>query len=257
MLYADDLKENYPEPAPLWFRSKAWPAGTRFASQSLPWGRLMYSMSGFAEVATHDAIYLSTSEYAIWLPPHTEHQSLAKNDIQYVIIHIEKSFCEPFPTTTKTLRLNDIAKAIISDFSTRNIDHPASRFDKTLARALIEQLQISREFNSYLPSGNDELIKKMTTAMNEGDGIKNNLTDWARLLGLSERSLSRRFVNSVGISFNEWRGRKKMLMAVTLLHAGNSVKAISYALGYSNPSAFIAMFKKRIGRAPAEFISRR
>lgn len=88
-------------PISIWFRNKSWPAGTQFPLQALPWGKLMYSMKGLAEINIEDNIYLSTPEYAIWLPVNTEHESVAKSAIDYVILHVSPRYANPYRANRK------------------------------------------------------------------------------------------------------------------------------------------------------------
>ncbi|MFZ4832078.1 helix-turn-helix domain-containing protein [Rouxiella sp. Mn2063] len=71
---------------------------------------------------------------------------------------------------------------------------------------------------------------------------------------MSEKTLSRRFSSSTGINFNEWKSRRKILLAISLLQEGKTVKYVSASLGYNDPSAFIAMFKKRMGIPPGQLV---
>ncbi|MBH3136316.1 helix-turn-helix transcriptional regulator [Serratia marcescens] len=242
-------------PISIWFRNKSWPAGTQFPLQALPWGKLMYSMKGLAEINIEDNIYLSTPEYAIWLPVNTEHESVAKSAIDYVILHVSPPLCQSLPSKPQTLRLNKIVKAVLADFSERRIGYPHTPQDQTLVTALLEQLALSERFDSYLPLGSDDVIKIMTEKMSAASHDFNTLTQWSGMLGLSERTLSRRFLDATGISFNEWKLRSKTLMAMTLLQEGRAVKYVASTLGYHDPSAFIAMFRRQTGQSPSGFLA--
>ncbi len=45
----------------------------------------------------------------------------------------------------------------------------------------------------------------------------------------------------------------RYLLAIDALEAGLSVQQIAYDLGYSTPSAFIAMFQREAGTSPEQF----
>ncbi|MPM52561.1 hypothetical protein SDC9_99321 [bioreactor metagenome] len=55
------------------------------------------------------------------------------------------------------------------------------------------------------------------------------------------------------MSLGEWRQRLRYLRAVDALECGQSVQAISLDLGFSTPSAFIAMFQREAGLSPEQF----
>ena len=54
----------------------------------------------------------------------------------------------------------------------------------------------------------------------------------------------------LGMSFNEWRLRLRVVSALGMLDAGRPVQAVARELGYSTPSAFIAMFQRLTGESP-------
>ena len=51
----------------------------------------------------------------------------------------------------------------------------------------------------------------------------------------------------------EWRQRLRVVKAMPLLQSGETVENIAQDLGYASASAFIAMFRKRMGVTPDEY----
>jgi AraC-like DNA-binding protein len=73
----------------------------------------------------------------------------------------------------------------------------------------------------------------------------------ARASGASPRTLQRLFLDETGFGFSDWRLRLRLLHAATLLGDGASVTEAGLEAGYASTSAFIAAFKKQLGRTPA------
>jgi transcriptional regulator GlxA family with amidase domain len=79
--------------------------------------------------------------------------------------------------------------------------------------------------------------------------------DWmARSIGLSERTLKRRFQNATRLSPIVYLQKvridkaKKLLLATSL-----SVKEVAYEVGYENVSYFVRLFKGGVGQTPAQW----
>jgi AraC-like DNA-binding protein len=70
-------------------------------------------------------------------------------------------------------------------------------------------------------------------------------------MGTTERTLSRCTRDELGMSFNKRHRRQNLVAALALLDAGQPVHQVGRQLGYSNPSAFIAMFRRLTGSARA------
>jgi AraC-like DNA-binding protein len=68
--------------------------------------------------------------------------------------------------------------------------------------------------------------------------------------GVSTRTLQRLFRTDVGIDANSWRQQARLTRAVALLVHGSSVKQVALAVGYAQPSAFVAAFRRVFGLTP-------
>lgn len=77
------------------------------------------------------------------------------------------------------------------------------------------------------------------------------LEEWGREVGASGRTLARQFLAETGISFGEWRTQVRMQAAIDLLAAGGAVGAVAAAVGYRDPAAFAAVFRRHAGCTPA------
>nr|WP_228519122.1 helix-turn-helix domain-containing protein [Flavobacterium sp. LC2016-12] len=77
---------------------------------------------------------------------------------------------------------------------------------------------------------------------------------YADLSFMSTRTLSRLFIKELGMNFSDWRIRLKLLEAIKRLGEKQSIKEIALDLGYKTTSAFIFMFKKKLGKTPSNYI---
>ena len=55
------------------------------------------------------------------------------------------------------------------------------------------------------------------------------------------------------MSFGAWRRQLRLLRALERLAAGEPVTTVALALGYDSTSAFIAMFRRNLGRTPGSY----
>ena len=72
--------------------------------------------------------------------------------------------------------------------------------------------------------------------------------------GASVRTIQRVFRREVGSDFEFWRRQVRLMKAVELLVSGRSVKEVSFALGYRQPTAFVEMFRGVLGTTPRAWI---
>ena len=80
-----------------------------------------------------------------------------------------------------------------------------------------------------------------------------SLADWASSVHTTERTLMRRSLTCLGMTLAEWRQRLRVVKAMAMLEEGLRVEHVALDLGYASTSAFIAMFRKRMGSTPEEY----
>ncbi|MDE2429781.1 MAG: helix-turn-helix transcriptional regulator [Burkholderiales bacterium] len=80
-----------------------------------------------------------------------------------------------------------------------------------------------------------------------------SVDDWASLLGMSRRSISRHFRAETGMSLVEWRQVARLQCGLEMLTAGLPVTTVAISLGYDSVSSFISLFRKLTGTTPARF----
>lgn len=79
------------------------------------------------------------------------------------------------------------------------------------------------------------------------------LAELASLCNLSTRQLTRGFKVSRGFSIGDYIEQRRMENAKRQLMAGESVKAIAFAMGFSSPSSFAFAFRRSVGISPSQF----
>jgi AraC family transcriptional regulator len=82
------------------------------------------------------------------------------------------------------------------------------------------------------------------------------LAEMAALCNLSVRQLTRGFRASRGRSIGDYVAQSRIDHAKRLLATEQSVKSISYSLGFASPSSFSFAFRRATGETPREFRQR-
>ncbi len=237
-------------PAPLSFRTENYEAGGEFASRRQPWCKVGYAVTGVMEACVEGRRFLCPPHYATWIPADALHRCYNRQNVKFVSIYINQDLCVGMPETACTLALSPLIKAILADFAARRITVPKTEDDIRLALVLVDQLLKAPRRESYLPVSDDDLLRPIIDALLKKPGDRRSLAEWARTLQTTERTLSRRFQSDLGIPFNEWRQRSKLVASLSLIEKGKSIQETANDLGYSSPSAFIAMFRRQTGVSP-------
>jgi methylphosphotriester-DNA--protein-cysteine methyltransferase len=67
--------------------------------------------------------------------------------------------------------------------------------------------------------------------------------------------MQRLFLHEVGMDFQTWRRQARLVGAIESLVSGSSVKEAAFAMGYRQPSTFVAMFRRVMGVTPRNWIA--
>jgi AraC-like DNA-binding protein len=78
--------------------------------------------------------------------------------------------------------------------------------------------------------------------------------EWGRELGMSGRTLARRFEEGLGMSLRSWRRRLRLFKAIELLGGGFGVTQTAMELGYGSTSAFVYAFRTGMGCSPQAYM---
>jgi AraC-like DNA-binding protein len=126
-----------------------------------------------------------------------------------------------------------------------------------LSDLILNELKIATRLPIRIVMPSDKRLKSLCEKLLDEPGARLTLSDWAKRVGASERTLTRLFNREIGITFNQWRQNVRLSHAASLIALGLSLSRIAVELGYTSQSAFSAMFKKSFGQSPSEFFAKR
>lgn len=240
-------------PSPIMFRSAHVPAGGLYPQHQHAWGEFVYSFSGIMEVKLADHHYLAPPQYGVWLPPQVVHVGLNRFAAHHGSLYLSPQVAQALPTHPCALTVSPLVRALLDHLRQQAAPAPASAQDGRLLQVLVDLLAQAPCAGSYLPSSDDAALGALLRELEANPADNRGLTALAQAAHTTERTLMRRCQRDLGMSLNEWRQRLRVVKAMTLLDAGQTVETIALDLGYSGASAFIAMFKRLMGATPDEY----
>jgi len=138
-------------PSPVYFRYSDFAPDTECTPHQHVWGSLDYSASGVMRMEVAGNRFMSPPQYAVWIPPNTEHSSYNAQAIVYRSVGLSPQLCEQLPQQPCTLAISEILKAILGDFAQRDVNIPHSDADIRLAQVLVDQLKQAPIHDCFLP----------------------------------------------------------------------------------------------------------
>jgi AraC-like DNA-binding protein len=119
---------------------------------------------------------------------------------------------------------------------------------------IIDQLRQASPLPSALPWPRGEALNQLCEALYADPADARSSEAWARELGMSDRTLARRFEEDVGMSLRSWRRRMRLFKAIEMLGGGTDVTRTALDLGYGSSSAFVYAFRTAMGQSPQAYM---
>jgi len=215
-------------------------------------GQLLGALRGLLSVGVDNQQWVVPAIHAVWIPPHRTHALRSHGAYAGWSVYIEEAACAPLPAEPCTVRTSALLREAVrraASWRSAVLDAPQLR----VAGVIVDEiLSLPRE-RLGLPMPRDARLQRIAQALTDDLADNRRLEQWAQWAALSPRTLSRRFVDETGFSFAEWRQQARLLRALEMLAADLPVTTVALELGYDNVSAFIAMFKRALGRTPSRY----
>ena len=215
------------------------------------WGQLVYAATGVMRVKAAGQLWLVPPARALWAPAGLEHEISARGDFAMRTLYISPRLAAGLPDACVGLDVPPLLRELIVHIVGLGMLSEGDPDHEALAKVAVGLLKSPRPLPSSLPWPRDPRALAAAERLLAEPSDPADLAALARASGASARTLQRLFLDETGFGFSEWRQRLRLLHAATLLGAGASVTEAGLEAGYASTSAFIAAFKKQLGRTPA------
>ena len=218
--------------------------------------QLLYAVKGVMRVTTANGVWVVPSQRAVWIPPDISHHVQAQGTpLSLRSLYIRRDALSALPDSCCVVTVSPLLRELIIETMQLPDDPPAGSAEARLIAVLLDRIEGLPVAPLYLPMANDRRTRRIVEALLDDPADIRTLQDWSRELAASERTLARIFTRETGMTFGQWRQQVKLLAALTRLAQGASVTEVAFDLGYASQSAFIAMFRKALGKTPGRYFS--
>lgn len=218
--------------------------------------QIEYAVSGIVEVETAAGHYLLPPHQAAWLPAGLRHQATLGTAVRTVAVLFDPALVSNAGDRARILAVSPLIRemmiyALRWPIARRQTDEVADGFFRTLAHLVAEALD--HEAPLSLPTCADPLVNAAAAYTREHLATA-TAADVAHAVGLSERTLRRRFAAQLGLPWRAYLLRARLLRAMALLaEPGPSVLDVAVTVGFDNASAFARAFTQHAGETPSAY----
>ena len=215
-------------------------------------GQLNYVGRGTMRLTTPTAAWVIPRQRIVWIPPGHPHSVRCHGLSGSWKIMTPRSFGRFLPKAAAVLRTSNLLVAALDAL-------PVERdsISPVKLRLLIDviklELQSAKSESLGVTLPRTRQLGRLVDTLLEHPEDPRGIDEWAKAVGMSRRTFTRKFIAETGSTFGQWRTALLLGKALDLLSEGSSVSETAMELGYSGPSAFVEAFRKRFGIPPGQF----
>lgn len=210
-----------------------------------------YALEGVAEVETRDARYLLPPRQAMWIPARCEHRTTLRG-VHSIAVFFDPTVVPDVDARARVIAVPPVLREMMRyatrwPIADRGSDAAADTFFAALAALTVDCL--ADEVPLALPTSSDPTVRALMDATRADLGAP--AATIAHRVGVSERTLRRRFVADTGMTWSAYQAASRVVVAVGLLaDRRRTVADVAFAVGFGSTSAFTRAFRAHTGETP-------
>jgi len=249
----DPVQEVTNVPRPIVAMAKDFENGQVIPFHQHDRSQLLYASSGVMTVTTEKGIWVVPPLRAVWVPSLTEHQIVCSGELSMRTLYIKPEATLKLPEECCVVSVPPLLRELILHAVTLPRLYKPSSYEERIMNVILDLVQTLKIAPLDLPIPTDVRLKKISEKLTVNPGDNRTLEDWGKSVGATSRTLARLFRFETGMSFRQWRQQMRILESLRRLGREEQVTTVALDLGYDSPSAFIAMFKKALGKTPGQY----
>lgn len=243
-----------PSPEPITVRAQTIPARHYFAEHAHNWSQVVYAISGVLTVAVEGHSFVISPEQAVWLPTGLRHRVGTLLGAEFRSLWIADGAGVDLPETPTVFDVPSLLKFLIVEAADIEGRDDPDGYARRVTELIFDQLRRVQLVARALPWPRGGALAKLCEALYANPSDPRGPEDWGKELGMSGRTLARRFDAEMGMSMRSWRRRLRLFKAVELLGGGVNVTRTGLELGYGSTSAFVYAFRTEMGCSPQAYM---
>lgn len=215
---------------------------------------LSYAAAGSCTQIIASRLWAVLPAHAVWMPPGIAHATqMGPRGCRLRTVAFPLPIPDDLPAEPCVIEVSPFLAALIAAWDDTGAEETARR--DALRFLLYDEIRRATPLDLSLPRVSDPRLLRVTDALQADPSDARGLDQWARVARMSRRSFIRHFREETGLRFADWQRRLRLLSARQMLAEGVSVTEVALSLGYSSPSAFIAMVRRELGVTPGRMSS--
>lgn len=245
-------------PSPMTMRVQSIGARDYFAAHKHEWHQVVYAISGVLMVTADAQSFAISPNQAAWIPSGIVHSVGSFLGAEYRSLwladHPGGSISDG---VVAVFGVTALLKALLVEAATVQGQADEDGYFGRIYRLVLDQLCRANPISLVLAWPTSAPLLTLCETLYNHPADLRGPDDWGRELGMSGRTLARKFFAETGLTLRDWRRRLKLFRAIELLESGLDVTATALELGYGSASSFIFAFRTEMKCSPMAYMRAR
>jgi AraC-like DNA-binding protein len=247
-------REDYQDTSrPLAGIAKDFPDGSLIEPHCHPRAQLTWAVSGVMTVTADRGTWIVPPNRALWIPAGTEHAISMSGAVAMRAIYVDRAVAQSVAEGCKVIVVSPLLRALMLELAAAPLDYDESGRTGHVAALFLDEIRLLDAQPLHIPLPRDKRLRRVCDALLRDPARCETLDEWADLAGASSRTLARLIQRETGMRFVDWRHQVRLAAALVRLAQGQDVASVAHAVGYASASAFTAMFRQTLGKAPRDY----
>jgi AraC-like DNA-binding protein len=240
---------------PVVVRASEYPDGFRSGSHWHARAQLVYACAGVVKVTAKQGAWVVPQHRGVWIPALTEHQIESAGAFSMRSLYVRDDSSLGLSADCGVVGVSPLLRELILAAAEAPQLYDVDGRDGQVMDLILNEVRSLPMVPLHLPEPTDSRLRQITAALRQDPADTRTLESWGRLAGASPRTLARLFLAETGMTFRQWQQQARLLDGLMRLAQGEPVTSVALEVGYENPSAFIAMFRRALGVTPGRYFS--
>ncbi|MFC5743520.1 AraC family transcriptional regulator [Dyella tabacisoli] len=220
-------------------------------------GQLLYAATGVVTVITNAGSWVVPPRRALWIPPGVTHEVHMSGPVSTRSAYVRREAVEAagLPAHCQVIAVSPLLHELLLEAVDLPAEYELDGRDGRVMALLLDEIRRMPTLALSTPLPHDRRLASLCRQLLETPSLEITIDNMATHAGMSRRNFTRLFRAQTGMSFIHWRQQACLLAALTRLGNGASITQVALDLGYGNPSAFTAAFRRVLGAPPSLYLA--
>ncbi|MDG2537598.1 helix-turn-helix transcriptional regulator [Dyella jiangningensis] len=219
-------------------------------------GQLLYASTGVVTTITSEGSWVVPPRRALWIPPGVAHEVHMGGPVSTRSAYVTPKAARAagLPERCQVIAVSPLLHELLMEAVDLPAEYELDGRDGRVMALLLDEIRRMPALPLNTPLPHDKRLAALCRELLDQPSQEVKIDDMAQRAGMSRRHFTRTFREETGMSFTAWRQQACLLTALTRLGNGDAITQVAMDLGYGNPSAFTAAFRRVLGVAPSRYL---